>query len=73
MDSQISGQSGRRKKQELADEFLRNFFIKFGMKQTLENFQQEWFEKKAQGQLDMSIIPDIPLIYRKNAELTDEL
>jgi hypothetical protein len=38
MGSQISGQSGRRKKQELADEFLRNFFIKFGMKQTLENF-----------------------------------
>jgi len=71
--SDVSGRSGRRKKQELADEFLRNFFIKFGMKQTLENFQQEWFEKKAQGQLDMGLIPDIPLIYRKNAELTDEL
>ena len=71
--SDASGRSGRRKKQELADEFLRNFFIKFGMKQTLENFQQEWFEKKAQGQLDMGLIPDIPLIYRKNAELTDEL
>lgn len=61
------------RKHELADEFLRNFFIKFGMKQTLENFQQEWFEKKAQGKLDMSKIPDIPQIYRKNAELTDEL
>ena len=43
------------------------------MKQTLENFQQEWFEKKAQGKLDLSKIPDIPQIYRKNAELTDEL
>ena len=30
--------SGRPKKNELADEFLRNFFIKFGMKTTLENF-----------------------------------
>lgn len=29
---------GRPKKNELADEFLRNFFIKFGMKTTLENF-----------------------------------
>jgi sperm-associated antigen 16 protein len=25
-----------------ADEFLRNFFIKFGMKKTLEQFQTEW-------------------------------
>jgi len=64
---------GKGKKAELADEFLRNFFIKFGMKTTLENFQQEWFEKKAQGKLDLSKIPDIPQIYRKNAELTDEL
>ena len=51
---------GRARKHELADEFLRNFFIKFGMKTTLENFQQEWFEKKAQGKLDLSKIPDIP-------------
>ena len=37
--SVISETTGRRfKKAELADEFLRNFFIKFGMKQTLENF-----------------------------------
>lgn len=54
----IGGAKGR--KHELADEFLRNFFIKFGMKTTLENFQQEWFEKKAQGKLDLSKIPDIP-------------
>jgi len=24
---------------EVGDEFLRNFFIKFGMKRTLDNFQ----------------------------------
>jgi len=37
----VSEQAGRkgRKKAELADEFLRNFFIKFGMKQTLDDFQ----------------------------------
>jgi hypothetical protein len=36
-------------KQEHSDEFLRNFFIKFGMKKTLDSFQQEWFELKAKG------------------------
>lgn len=70
--SETSMRKGK-KKAELADEFLRNFFIKFGMKNTLDNFQQEWFEKKAQGKLDTSMIPDIPMIYRKNAELSDQL
>ena len=34
-----------------SDEFLRNFFIKFGMKKTLESFQTEWYELKAKGDL----------------------
>jgi hypothetical protein len=38
---------------EAADEFLRNFFIKFGMKKTLDSFQQEWFELKTKGELDL--------------------
>ena len=60
-------------KQEHSDEFLRNFFIKFGMKKTLDSFQQEWFELKAKGQLDLSVMPSIPEIYKTNAELSDEL
>ena len=39
---------------EVSDEFLRNFFIKFGMRKTLESFQQEWYELKANGKLDTS-------------------
>ena len=60
-------------KTEYSDEFLRNFFIKFGMKKTLDSFQQEWFELKAKGSLDMSRMPLLPEIYRVNAELSDEL
>ncbi len=60
-------------KMEKSDEFLRNFFIKFGMKKTLDSFQQEWFELKAKGQLDFSRMPKLPEIYRVNAELSDEL
>ena len=57
---------------EHSDEFIRNFFIKFGMKKTLEAFQQEWSEHKARAKLPAKL-PDIPEIYRKNAELSDEL
>ena len=58
---------------EQSDEFLRNFFIKFGMDSTLECFQQEWFELKAKGKIDVKNLPQIPEIYRRNAELSDEL
>ena len=57
---------------EQSDEFIRNFFIKFGMRKTLEAFQQEWYEHKAHQTLP-AVLPEIPEIYRKNAELSDEL
>ena len=38
MTSELAGNRKFKKKAELADEFLRNFFIKFGMKQTLDDF-----------------------------------
>jgi hypothetical protein len=56
-------QASSKSKTELADEFLRNFFIKFGMKKTLDQFQTEWYELKSTGELDMSKIPTIPGIY----------
>jgi hypothetical protein len=43
------------------------------MKKTLDSFQQEWFELKAKGQLDLSKLPQIPEIYRANGALSDEL
>ena len=43
------------------------------MRRTLEAFQQEWYELKANGKLDTKSLPKIPEIYRLNAELSDEL
>ena len=43
------------------------------MNATLESFQQEWFELKAKGKIDVKSLPQIPEIYRKNAELSDQL
>ena len=58
---------------ETSDEFLRNFFIKFGMKKTLESFQTEWFELKTKGELDVEQMPEIPKVYRENIELSNIL
>ena len=58
--------------QEQGDEFIRNFFIKYGMRKTLESFQQEWVELKARNGLPQNL-PEIPEIYRRNAELSDQL
>lgn len=55
---------------EAADEFLRNFFIKFGMTKTLESFQIEFYEKKANGEVMESEIPEV---YARNLELSDQL
>lgn len=52
---------------------MRNFFIKFGMKKTLESFQQEQFELKSRGELDLCKLPQVPALYIKNTELAEEL
>ena len=63
-------QSVKSSRIESADEFLRNFLIKFGMNKTLESFQLEFYEKKANGE---TMDDEYPEIYSKNLELTDEL
>ena len=60
-------------RQEAGDEFLRNFFIKFGMKRTLDSFQQEWFELKTKGEIDPAQMPEIPDVYKENIELSNVL
>mmetsp|Transcript_21956 Transcript_21956/g.60940 ORF Transcript_21956/g.60940 Transcript_21956/m.60940 type:complete len:573 (+) Transcript_21956:173-1891(+) len=45
---------------EVIDDFIRNFLIKMGMMRTLEQFESEWYELKAAGQLpaDVGQVPD---------------
>lgn len=43
------------------------------MKKTLDQFQTEWYELRALSGLDVSQMPQIPPIYQKNQELSDEL
>lgn len=58
---------------ETSDEFLRNFFIKFGMKKTLDSFSSEWFEFNAKSAINKSELPDVPEIFKDNLELSDQI
>ena len=60
MSDEDDADDGSQTPSERSDEFLRNFFIKFGMRKTLESFQQEWCELKANDGLDVSKLLEIP-------------
>ena len=52
-------------RQEMIDDFIRNFFLKRGMTRSLETFQREWYEKSQKGKIkteDGDRIPDIKIM-----------
>ena len=56
---------------ETSDEFLWNFFIKFGMKKTLDAFSAEWFELNSKSKINKSELTEVPEIFTENLELSD--
>ena len=58
---------------DTADEFVRNFFIKYGMKKTLDSFQRVWFKLKTENKIQPSELPKVPEVYQENQRLHDEL
>lgn len=57
---------------EAVDLFLRNFFIKHKMPDTLNNFQQEWYELIQKGTV-LEGVEKIPQEYEENEGLKDEI
>eukprot|EP00873_Tetraselmis_striata_P037643 jgi/Tetstr1/457907/TSEL_044425.t1 len=57
---------------EVIDDFIRNFLVKMGMLRSLEQFESEWYELKAKGQLpaDVGQVPDA---YMHTRVLEDEV
>lgn len=45
LESEVVTTDLENEKRQSADEFMRNFFLKFDMKKTLEIFQRELYEK----------------------------
>ena len=57
----------------VVDDFIRNFLIARQMKRTLDEFNTEWYEKQAKGQLKEEDIGVVPDIYMCNLELDEQV
>lgn len=68
-----SSQKRRSPVPEVADDFLRNFLVKQGMRRTLDCFQREWFEMLQNGTLKTNQVGFVPDIYTHNQVLDNEL
>lgn len=61
---------------EVIDDFVRNYLVKAGLERTLDCFETEWYEKKAElvqkgGEgIDSLLVPDV---YQQNAKGMEEL
>jgi len=58
---------------ELIDDFIRNFFIKKGLKRSLQIFQQEWYEAIQKGKIDLEEVESIPQDYIENQKLEEKI
>ena len=56
----------------VVDDFIRNFFIKNGLNQSLEIFNREWYELQSKGLLSPESMETIPDLYQKNQELDQQ-
>jgi len=63
------------RRKELIDDFIRNFFIKWGLEKSLETFQGEWYEiaQRGKSEEDDKKIPDVQIRNLKLQEKYDQL
>eukprot|EP00931_Biecheleriopsis_adriatica_P073798 TRINITY_DN48017_c0_g1_i1.p1 TRINITY_DN48017_c0_g1~~TRINITY_DN48017_c0_g1_i1.p1 ORF type:complete len:592 (+),score=155.88 TRINITY_DN48017_c0_g1_i1:117-1892(+) len=51
---------------QVIDDFFRNFLIKYGMKRSLDTFQQEYYELQQSGHFKDSELTIVPDVYTRN-------
>uniref|UniRef100_H3B6C1 Sperm associated antigen 16 n=2 Tax=Latimeria chalumnae TaxID=7897 RepID=H3B6C1_LATCH len=61
------------RRQEVVDDFLRNFLVKMGMTRTLDCFQTEWYELIQKGLLNHEDVAFVPDVYVHNQLLGNEI
>lgn len=60
-------------RQEMIDDYIRNFFIKHGLEKSLSVFQKEWYEVSQKGKIKVDETDKAPDIKIKNQQLSDKL
>lgn len=67
------GPAGVKAKPTVMDDFIRNFLVKLNMLKSLETFNTEWFELKANGMLNTEDIAPVTDLYQQNERLDDQV
>ena len=60
-------------RQEVVDDFIRNFLISEKMERTLEQFQAEFYELSNKGKVQYDSLQQVPDIYMKNEKLRENI
>ena len=60
-------------RQEMVDDYIRNFFLKHGLGKSLAAFQKEWYEISQKGKIKFDDGEKIPDIKIKNQHLEDKI
>lgn len=55
----------------VADDYIRNFLIRCGMRRSLDTFNTEWYELKSKGALPDDDVLSVPDIYAQHERLSD--
>merc|ERR1719169_26390 len=58
---------------EVVDDFIRNFFIRHGMKRSLDVFESEWYELQMMGKLRKADIEVVPSEYQRTHNLHHQI
>lgn len=60
-------------RQEMIDDYIRNFFLKHGLNKSLEAFQREWYEISQKGKIRLDDQDKVPDIKVKNQHLEEKI
>lgn len=60
-------------RQEMIDDYIRNFFLKHGLEKSLSAFQKEWYEISQKGKVKIDEGEKIPDIKIKNQQLVEKM
>ena len=60
-------------RQEMIDDYIRNFFLKYGLEKSLGTFQREWYEISQKGKIRSNDDEKTPDIKIKNQQMEEKL
>jgi hypothetical protein len=60
-------------REEVVDDFVRNFLVSVGLHKTADVFQAEWYELQVTGRLPTHLSQTLPDVHAQNRQLEERL